>query len=566
MLLKDDEALLRNTIRALPDSPGVYLYSGEDGAIIYVGKAKSLKKRIPQYFKKDVTGKTKVLVGKIATVNTIVVNSESDAFLLENTLIKKHQPRYNILLKDDKTYPWLCIKNERFPRIIKTRNKVNDGSEYFGPYSSVKMLRTLMEVIEKLYPLRTCRHNLTEESVHRKKYGLCLKYHIGKCLGPCAGIQSEEEYDKIVKEVRNIIAGNISFVIKEIEKEMFAYAEKMEFEKAQTAKDKIEILRNYCSKSMVASSTIKDVDVFSITSDKDIAYINYMKVVNGLLVQVHTIEAKKKMDEADDYILTYIISDFIGNMRDADTVSKDNNIREIIIPFIPSIDFQGVKYTVPRIGEKKHLLELSERNLKYYILEKEKKKSLVDPEFKNERLLTKMKNDLRMNEIPRRIECFDNSNLQGTNAVASMVCFIDGKPAKSQYRHYNIKTVEGPNDFASMEEVIFRRYKRVMEECTEMPQLIIVDGGKGQLSSALISLDKLGLRGKVTIIGIAKRLEEIYFPGDEYPLYLGKDSETLKLIQRLRDEAHRFGITHHRNKRSKEMLKEKRKDKKNGNR
>ena len=547
MLLKDDKQRLSNTLKLLPECPGVYQYFDEEGTVIYVGKAKVLKRRVSQYFDKDISGKTKVLVSKIADVKTIVVNSEVDALLLENNLIKKYQPRYNIRLKDDKSYPWICIKKEPFPRVVKTRNKSEDGSEYFGPYASVRVLRTVLDLITKVYPLRSCSSNLSAENIRKKKVKLCLKYHIGKCKGPCQGLQSEEEYDTTIANVRHIISGNISVVIKDLETRMYEYSDTMQYEKAQEMKEKIDLIRNYQSKSTVLSAKMHDYDVFSIATDNKISFINYIKIVEGAVVQVHTIEMKKILDETDDDMLLMTIAD----MRE----KHHSTATEIIVPFEPSIEIPGAKYIVPKAGDKKQLLNLSERNLKYYIMDRQKKLDLIDPDRHKTRILNQMKEDLRMSVEPHRIECFDNSNLQGTNPVASMSCFIDCKPAKKEYRHFNIKTVVGADDFASMREIITRHYTRVLNENLEMPDLIVIDGGKGQLSAALESLDELGLRGKVAIIGIAKRLEEIYFPGDQYPLYLSKDSETLKIIQQIRDEAHRFGITHHRNRRSKSQLK-----------
>ncbi|MBP5782429.1 MAG: excinuclease ABC subunit C [Bacteroidales bacterium] len=547
MLLKDDKQRLSNTLKILPECPGVYQYFDEEGTVIYVGKAKVLKRRVSQYFDKDISGKTKVLVSKIADVKTIVVNSEVDALLLENNLIKKYQPRYNIRLKDDKSYPWICIRKEPFPRVVKTRNKSEDGSEYFGPYASVRVLRTVLDLITKVYPLRSCSSNLSAENIRKKKVKLCLKYHIGKCKGPCQGLQSEEEYNNTIANVRHIISGNISVVLKDLETRMFEYSDTMQYEQAQEMKEKIDLIRNYQSKSTVLSAKMHNYDVFSIATDNKISFINYIKIVEGAVVQVHTIEMKKVLDETDDDMLLMTIAD----MRE----KHHSTATEIIVPFEPSIEIPGAKYIVPKAGDKKQLLNLSERNLKYYIMDRQKKLDLVDPDRHKTRILNQMKEDLRMSVEPHRIECFDNSNLQGTNPVASMSCFIDCKPAKKEYRHFNIKTVVGADDFASMREIITRRYTRVLNENLEMPDLIVIDGGKGQLSAALESLDELGLRGKVAIIGIAKRLEEIYFPGDQYPLYLSKDSETLKIIQQIRDEAHRFGITHHRNRRSKRQLK-----------
>lgn len=547
MLIKDDKSRLTNTLKSLPDCPGVYMYIDEDEKVIYVGKAKSLKKRVAQYFDKDVSGKTKVLVGKISDVKTVVVETEIDALLLENNLIKKYQPRYNILLKDDKTYPWICIKKEPFPRIFKTRNKEDDNSEYYGPYPSIGVLRTILDLISKVYQLRTCKYNLSYDNIRKKKVKLCLKYHIGKCKGPCQGLQAETDYNATIENVRHIIAGNISVVVKDLERQMIDFAKELRFEEAQEMKEKVEMLRNYQSKSLIISAKQHDYDIFTITTEGKVTFVNYVKIVEGAVVQVHTIEMKAVLDETDDYMLTRAI---------AELRIKHNSVANVIIvPFVPSIEIPGAKYVVPKLGEKKQLLDLSERNLRFYIADRQRKLDLVDPERHKTRILATMKDDLRMAVEPRRIECFDNSNLQGTNPVSSMSCFIDCKPAKREYRHFNIKTVAGPNDFASMEEVIKRRYTRVLNENLEMPDLIVIDGGKGQLSAALKSLGELDLIGKVAIIGIAKRLEEIYFPGDDIPLYLNKNSETLKVIQQLRDEAHRFGITHHRNKRSKNQLK-----------
>ena len=547
MLLKDDRQRLSNTLKLLPECPGVYQYFDKEGNIIYIGKAKVLKRRVSQYFDKEISGKTKVLVSKIVDVKTIIVKSEIDALLLENNLIKKYQPRYNILLKDDKTYPWICIKNEPFPRVIKTRTKINDGSEYFGPYALVKVLHTAMELITNIYPLRTCKNNLSYEKIKKNKIKLCLQYHIGKCKGPCQGLQSAEEYAATITNVRNLISGKLSLVIRDLEDNMMKYAHALEFEKAQEIKEKIELIHIYQSKSLILSAKMNDYDVFSLTTQEDITFVNYIKIIEGAIVQVHTLEMKNVIEETDDDILLLAISE----MRE----KHSSTAKEIIVPFEPSIEIPEVKYIVPKSGDKKELLDLSERNLRYYILDRQRKLDLIDPERHSTRILNTMKDDLHLNEEPHRIECFDNSNLQGTNPVASMSCFIDCKPAKKEYRHFNIKTVVGPDDYASMEEVIKRRYTRVLNEGLDMPQLIIVDGGKGQLHSAMNSLEELGLAHKVAIIGIAKKLEEIYFPGDEIPLYLNKNSETLKIIQQLRDEAHRFGITHHRNKRSKNFLK-----------
>lgn len=539
---------LINTIKNLPNKPGVYQYLNSEGVIIYVGKAKSLKKRVSSYFTKNHDNtKTSVLVKQISDIKTIVVNSEIEALLLENNLIKKYQPKYNVLLKDDKTYPWICIKKEPFPRVFSTRNLIKDGSEYFGPYASGKMMNTILELIKDLYPLRNCQLNLSKENIRENKFKVCLEFHIGNCKAPCAGYQKEDDYQKYINDIKNIIKGNIYSVTKHLKKLMVECAEQLDFEKAHLLKEKIKTLENYQSKSVVVNPNINDVDVFSIVSDEKYAFVNYLKVINGAIIQGHTIELKKKLDETDDELLQIGIVEL--------RLRFDSQSKEIIVPFIPSFDDGEFKFTVPAIGDKKHLLDLSERNAKYYRLERKKQKENVSPTKHSDRILLQLQKDLRMTLKPVYIECFDNSNIQGTNPVAACVVFKDAKPSKKDYRHFNIKTVEGPDDFASMEEVIFRRYKRLIEEKQPLPQLIIIDGGKGQLSSALKSIDKLELRGKITVIGIAKKLEEIYFPNDSIPLYLNKKSESLKLIQYLRNEAHRFGITHHRNRRSKEQIK-----------
>lgn len=540
---------LSPVIKTLPNKPGIYQYYDKDGKILYVGKAKELKKRVSSYFNKEasVSGKVRVLVNKIAEIRHVVVDTELDALLLENNLIKKYQPRYNVLLKDDKTFPWICIKNEPFPRIFSTRNVFKDGSLYFGPYASVKMMNTLLDLVRQLYQLRTCKHKLTDENIQKKKYKVCLEYHLGNCLGPCEGLQTAEDYNNTIQEIKEIIKGNINSVIAQLKGLMKQYAEDLEFEKAQSVKERLELLEKYQSKSTVVNPKIENTDVFSIVTDDDAGYVNFIKVVNGAIVQSHTVELKKKLEETPQELLTIAILDLRERF--------ESNASEVLLPFPLEIDFPGVNFTVPKIGDKKHLLDLSERNCKYYKLEKEKQIELVDPDRHTNRIMAQMKKDLRMQVEPRHIECFDNSNIQGDYPVAAMVYFKDGKPHKKEYRHYNIKTVEGPDDFASMEEVIYRRYKRLLEEEKELPQLVVVDGGKGQLSSGLSSLEKLGLRGKITIIGIAKRLEEIYFPGDSLPLYIDKKSETLKIIQQLRDEAHRFGITHHRKRREKGTVK-----------
>lgn len=540
---------LAEMVKVLPGKPGIYQFFDEQGRIIYIGKAKNLKKRVASYFKNDPShsGKISVMVKKVRDIQHMVVDSELDALLLENNLIKKYQPRYNVMLKDDKTFPWICIKNERFPRIFPTRNPVDDGSEYFGPYASGRMMHTVLELIRSLYPLRNCKHNLSEKNVKAGKFKVCLEYHIGNCLAPCVGKQSEEDYAKNIDEIREIIRGNISTIIRELKKKMMKHAAAFEFEKAQIIKEKLGVLENYQSKSTVVNPKINNVDVFSIITDEKFAYVNFLRVVNGAIVQAHTVELKKKLEEPDDELLSFAITDLRQRFGDSS--------KELILPIRPAGQLPGVKILIPARGDKKQLLELSERNARYYKLEKQKKLDLTDPERHTRRVLETMKKDLRMKELPVHIECFDNSNLQGDYPVAAMVCFKNARPAKKEYRHYNIRTVKGPDDFASMEEIIYRRYKRLQDEKKSLPQLIVIDGGKGQLSSALKSLEKLGLRGKITIIGIAKKLEEIYYPTDSVPLFLDKTSETLRVIRHLRDEAHRFGITHHRKRMEKGTIK-----------
>ncbi|SFB67857.1 Excinuclease ABC subunit C [Flagellimonas taeanensis] len=530
-------------ISTLPDNPGVYQFYDAAGKILYVGKAKNLKKRVSSYFnKKQEYGKTRVLVKKIHTIKHIVVSTESDALLLENNLIKKLLPRYNVLLKDDKSYPWICIKNERFPRIFPTRKLIKDGSEYYGPYTSMKTVRTLLELVKSLYPLRTCNYDLAEEKISSGKYKVCLEYHLGNCLGPCEGLQQEKEYSGQIEDIRQIIKGNLKSSLQSFRQQMKELADKMEFEKAQRVKDKIDILENYQAKSTVVNPKINNVDVFSIISDETHAYVNFLQLSHGAIIRSHTMEIKKKLEETDEELLQLAITEIRQRFH--------SRTKEIYLPFPVTVE-EDVKVTLPKLGDKRRILELSERNARFYRQDKMKQIKITDPDRHTKRIMAQMKADLRLSVEPTHIECFDNSNIQGSNPVAACVVFKDGKPSKKDYRHFNIKTVEGPDDFASMEEVVFRRYKRLLNEDESLPQLIVIDGGKGQLSSALKSLEALDLRGKIAIIGIAKRLEEIYFPEDPVPLYLDKRSETLKIIQQLRNEAHRFGITHHRNKRSK---------------
>jgi excinuclease ABC subunit C len=541
------EAKFKSILSLLPDKPGIYQFIDSSDTILYVGKAKNLKKRVTSYFSKNQSGKTTVLLRKTNDIRHIVVENESDALLLENNLIKKHQPRYNILLKDDKTFPWICIKKEPFPRVFSTRNPIRDGSQYFGPYTSGLMVKTLITLIGQLYKLRTCSLCLTESNVSAGKFKVCLEYHLGNCKAPCIGLQTEADYNENLKQIRDILKGNISTVIDHLKKQMTEFSLALRYEDAQIIKEKIEILSSFRSRSAVVSNTIKNVDVFAIAQESDNAYVNYLKVVNGAIIQALTIDLKIRIDEEKEAILGFAITEIRQRL------SSDSP--EILVPFKPDILIDKVKYSVPLAGEKLKLLELAERNAIYYKLEQKKKRMEHSPQVRTGKNLEKLKNDLHMPELPLHIECFDNSNIMGTNPVAACVVFRSAQPSKKEYRHFNIKTVVGPDDFSSMEEVIYRRYKRMLEEEHGLPQLIIVDGGKGQLSSAMKSIDKLGLREMVTVIGIAKKLEEIYFPGDSVPLYLDKNSISLKIIQHLRNEAHRFGISFHRDKRSKEMTK-----------
>lgn len=539
--------LLVQKLDSLPTEPGVYQFFDRKGNIIYVGKAKNLRNRVRSYFQNDKNhnGKTRSLVRNIADLKFIIVKSEQDAFLLENTLIKEFWPKYNIMLKDDKTYPWICVKKERFPRVFSTRKVVRDGSQYFGPYTSGLMMRTLLELINSLYPLRNCTLNLSKENIERKKFKVCLEYHVGNCAAPCVAKEEEREYNEKIEDIKNILKGNISTVISHLKMLMQQHVEKLEFEKAQVVKEKLDILAKYQGRSTVVSPTVKNADVFSIISSEEEAFINYLKVVDGAIIQGHTVELKKKLEESDAELLSIAILDMRERFQ--------SDAKEVIVPIMPDVVLEGLEYSVPQRGDKRNLIDMSERNAKFFALEKKKAAMNAKPKVKNERVLEQLKKDLRLSELPVHIECFDNSNIQGAFPVSACVVFKNAAPSKKDYRIFNVKTVEGPNDFASMEEVIYRRYKRLLEEKQSLPQLIVIDGGKGQLGAALESLEKVGLRGRIAIIGIAKRLEELYFPGDPLPLYLDKRSESLKVIQHLRDEAHRFGITQHRNRRSKAL-------------
>jgi excinuclease ABC subunit C len=537
----------RSRFSFLPNKPGVYQFMDAYGNIIYVGKAKNLKKRVASYFSKNQSGKTNALLKKTEQIRHIVVDNESDALLLENNLIKEHQPRYNILLKDDKTFPWICIKNEPFPRVFSTRNTINNGSQYFGPYTSGLMVKTLIELIRQLYQLRTCSYNLTEENISADKFKVCLEYHIGNCKAPCIAKQDEAEYSENIRQIIDILKGNITKVIDHLRELMINYSNELRFEDAQKIKEKIDLLSKYKSRSTIVSTTLKNIDVFAYAEDNGSAYVNYLKVSHGAVIQAFTLELRSRIDEDKETLLGFGITEIRQRLN--------SDSPEIIVPFRPDILIERVKYVIPEIGDKKKLLDLATRNVIYYKLEQKKKRAEKAPEARTGKNLEKVKNDLHMPELPLHIECFDNSNIMGSNPVAACVVFRNSKPGKKDYRHFNIKSVSGPDDFSSMEEVIYRRYKRMLNENQKLPQLIIIDGGKGQLSSAMKSIEKLEIKDKVTIIGIAKKLEEIYFPGDSIPIYLDKNSYTLKLIQQIRNEAHRFGINFHRDKRSSEMTK-----------
>ncbi len=534
-------------IKNIPNKAGIYQYYDKKEILLYIGKAKKLKKRVSSYFTKTQEhGKTRVLVSKIQDIKYVVVASEMDALLLENNLIKKHQPKYNVMLKDGKTYPWICIKNEPFPRVFQTRTVVKDGSAYFGPYTSVRLVKTLLDFFHQLYPLRNCTLNLSDENIKADKFKVCLEYHMGNCLGPCIGEQTNTNYQIGIEHIKQIIKGDIRSVIQHLKTAMLKFSEKMEFEKAQSVKQKIDLLSNYQAKSTIVNPKINDVDVFTIISDETTAFVNYLKINSGAIIQAHTLELKKKLDETEEELLQLAIVELRQRFNSTSKQIYCSHSLENV--------WENLSITLPKIGDKKQLINLSFRNAKYMLLEQKKQKMNNRERVNNKRVLEQLQKDLRLLERPRHIECFDNSNIQGTNPVAACVVFKNAKPSKKDYRHFNIKTVVGPDDFASMGEVVYRRYKRLLKEDQPLPELIVIDGGKGQLSSAVKSLEKLNLRGEISIIGIAKRLEEIYFPGDSVPLYLDKRSESLKLIQQLRDEAHRFGISHHRKQRGKDSL------------
>ncbi len=538
---------LQNILKTLPDKPGVYQHLDKDGRILYIGKAKSLKKRVSSYFTKQHThGRTWVMVQKIADIRTLITENELEALLLENSLIKEHQPRYNVNLKDDKTYPWIVIKKERFPRIFYTRKKINDGSEYFGPYASVKVMKAVLDLVRQVHPIRSCKLLLSQEAIQAGKYQRCLEFHIGNCKAPCEALQSEEAYMHEVALARQIITGKLGEVKRMLTERMREESEALRFEEAQKLKEKVELLDRYQARSTVVNPSITNVDVFSALVDAQFGYVNYLKVVDGAILHAHTIEFKRKLEESEAELLSLAIPELRQRFH--------SDSKEVLMSHELELELEGLQLHVPQRGDKKRLVELSLKNARYFRLEKLKSEQITDPDRHVERVMEQMKQDLRLKEQPRHIECFDNSNFQGTEAVSACVVFRNGKPAKSDYRHFNVKTVEGPDDFATMEEAVFRRYRRLLDEEQSLPQLILIDGGKGQLSAALKSVYKLGIQDRVAVLGIAKRLEELFFPGDPVPLYLDKRSETLRILQQLRNEAHRFGITHHRNRRSRSAL------------
>lgn len=546
MALYDEN--LRKIVNELPSSPGVYQYFDSSGVIIYIGKAKNLKNRVLSYLNKsNQSNKTRILVNKIADLKYIVVNSEQDALLLENNLIKKYKPRYNILLKDDKSYPWICIKKEPFPRVFITRRYVHDGSEYFGPYTSGKFAYILISLIKSLFKLRTCNLALNQKSIGDQKFKVCLEYHIGNCPAPCIGKVREQDYNEFISQVRNILKGNLSAVIEVMNRKMKAYAEELNFEEANQMKEALEAVKTYQAKSTIVRTTINDTDVFSYLEDEKYAYVNFLRIVHGAVVQVHTIELEKKIEEDKESLLSFAICEIRQFVN--------SHSKEIIVPFYPDVKLEGINYVIPQRGDKKQLLELSQRNVTYFKLDRERQRNSNRKEDSTFNILKTMKTELKLPALPHRIECFDNSNIQGTNPVAACVVFIDGKPAKREYRKFHVKTVVGADDFASMEEIVYRRYSRVLNEGLELPDLIVIDGGKGQIHSAINSLKKLELYGKIPLLGLAERMEEIYFPEDKDPYLLAKNSVSLKILMHIRDEAHRFGITFHRKLREKGQVK-----------
>lgn len=537
-------AALEDKISILPDTPGVYMYYDSEGTVIYVGKAKNLKRRVSSYFNRTHESmRTNLLVRAIADMSYIVVPTEQDALNLESSMIKEHQPRYNVLLKDDKSYPWIVVTNEPYPRVFMTRQHIKDGSKYYGPYTDAGSARATLELVRRIYRIRSCRHPITADYIRAGRGRLCLDYHLKRCKGCCTGLVSVEEYGADIERVRAILRGDISELLRYLCSEMERLSAELRFEEAQTLKEQYDLIKRYQAKSVIVSQTVGDVDVFGVCDDDDEVYINYMHVRDGVVVRSVTLDYRRRLDEEVAQLLSYAMNEISGSLG----VSYD----EVVVPEIPDCEMDGVKFIVPKRGDKAKLLEVSVRNARQHRVDKIKTMEKHDPTVRTERILERMRSDFRLSELPRHIECFDNSNIQGTNPVASCVVFKDAKPSKKDYRHFNIKTVEGPDDFASMKEVLTRRYTRLVGEGLPLPQLVVVDGGKGQLSAAVEALDDMGLRGTIAVVGIAKRLEEIYFPGDSIPLYIDKNSESLRVVQQLRDEAHRFGITHHRNRRSK---------------
>lgn len=536
---------LQASIDNLPERPGVYQYFDKSEKIIYVGKAKNLKKRVKSYFTKHHDNyKTKVLVSHIHSLKFIVVDSELDALLLENNLIKTYQPKYNIQLKDDKTYPWIVVKNEPFPRVFQTRQKRNDGSTYFGPYPNVKVMQTLLSLIQERYTLRTCALDLQEDKIAAGKFKTCLEFHIGRCKAPCVGYQSRTAYDELIAEISLLLKGKTHQLLQQLKQKMADHAAAYEFEKAHETKLLVEQIEKYRSKSSIVSPSISDTDVLTFDEDDSRFFFNYLVIEEGAIVHAFTSEVVRKLDETADDILSYILPELRHRF--------ESSSKQVVVEQLPLIELPGMQFNVPSIGDKKRLIELSKRNVSYYKLEQLKKATLTAQQpTSTDRILVQIQHDFKLKELPVHIECFDNSNIQGTHPVSACVVFKNARPSKKDYRHFNVKTVEGPDDFATMKEAVFRRYRRLLEEEQSLPQLIVIDGGKGQLGAACEALRELNIYGKVAIVGIAKRLEEIFFPGDMYPLYLDKRSESLKVIQYLRNEAHRFGITHHRNRRSK---------------
>ncbi len=538
---------LKEKISILPDTPGCYLYYDAEGNVIYVGKAKNLKRRVSSYFNRTHESvRTMLLVRNIADMRYIVVPTEQDALNLENSLIKEYKPHYNVLLKDDKSYPWIVVTKEHYPRVFLTRTRIKDGSKYFGPYTNAGVAKAVLNLIRELYPVRTCRHAITPDYVAKGKGRLCLEYHLKNCLGCCTGLIGQADYGEMIDHVKQILRGDTQELLDYLRAEMEKLAAELRFEEAQLLKEKYDLVARYQSKSVIVSQTLDDIDVFGVDDDRDMVYVNYMHVRRGAIVRSITVEYKRRLDEPIEDILGYAITEAAEKF--------DLRYDEIVVPMKPYIELEGVMYTIPQRGDKMKLLEVSTHNARQNKVDSLKMMEKHDPEKRMERTLERMKSDFRLSVLPRHVECFDNSNIQGTNPVASCVVFRNAKPSKRDYRHFNIKTVEGPDDFASMKEVLTRRYTRMMEEGEELPQLIVVDGGKGQLSAAVEALDDMGLRGTIAVVGIAKRLEEIYFPGDSVPLYIDKNSESLRVVQQLRDEAHRFGITHHRNRRSKGQI------------